>query len=256
MNRTYVPLGCGVADDLVAIAELVAQQIRVIEAADLTGVRTSGRGPPTEAEAWRDPDLGPLVWLAMATGARRGELCALRWRHIDTTCGVMVIRSSIAQAGGQVWEKDTKLHQRHHIALDPVTVAVLTAYHQQRQQRAAAVGVELPDDGFVFSSRADARTCRSPQGMTSQYRRLVSRLGYAPRCTHSGTTRPPNLSGPGSMYAQWRGGWGIPMVGPRWPTTPTLGNCIRRARNCRSPDEDVSPRLARRWRRQCVELPI
>ena len=29
-------------------------------------------------EAWKDPDLGPLVWLAMATGARRGELCALR----------------------------------------------------------------------------------------------------------------------------------------------------------------------------------
>src|SRR5262245_60926524 len=62
--------------------------------------------PPTPVEAarilneaWTDPDLGPLVWVAMATGARRGELCALRWRHIDTTRGVMVIRSSIAQAG-------------------------------------------------------------------------------------------------------------------------------------------------------------
>jgi hypothetical protein len=41
--------------------------------------------PPTPAEAarildaaWADPNLGPLVWLAMVTGARRGELCALR----------------------------------------------------------------------------------------------------------------------------------------------------------------------------------
>jgi integrase len=140
--------------------------------------------PPTPAEAariltaaWTDPDLGPLVWLAMATGARRGELCALRWRHIDTVRGLMVIRSSIAQAGVQVWEKDTKLHQRRHIALDPVTIAILDAYREQRRQRAAVVGVELSDDGFIFSPRADARTCRSPQAITSQYRRLTIELG-------------------------------------------------------------------------------
>jgi integrase len=46
--------------------------------------------PPTAAEAarivneaWRDPDWGTLVWVAMTTGARRGELCALRWSHVD-----------------------------------------------------------------------------------------------------------------------------------------------------------------------------
>ncbi len=36
------------------------------------------------AEAFRlDPDWDALVWLTMVTGARRGELCALRWRHVD-----------------------------------------------------------------------------------------------------------------------------------------------------------------------------
>jgi integrase len=46
--------------------------------------------PPTQTqaaciamEAWRDPDWGMFVWLAMTTGARRGELCALRWDRID-----------------------------------------------------------------------------------------------------------------------------------------------------------------------------
>jgi integrase len=47
--------------------------------------------PPTPDEAVRliaesfrvDPDWGMLVWLTMVTGARRGELCALRWRHVD-----------------------------------------------------------------------------------------------------------------------------------------------------------------------------
>jgi hypothetical protein len=140
--------------------------------------------PPTPAEAarivtgaWQDPDVGPLVWLAMATGARRGELCALRWRHIDTTRGVVVIQSAIAQSSGKVWEKDTKLHLRRHIALDPLSIAIVDAYRQHRRERAAAVGIELPPDGFVFSPRADARTCPSPQSLTDQYRRLVGRLG-------------------------------------------------------------------------------
>ena len=34
---------------------------------------------------------------------------------------VMVIRSAIAQARSRVWEKDTKFHQRRHIALDDVS---------------------------------------------------------------------------------------------------------------------------------------
>ena len=128
-------------------------------------------------EAWKDPDLGPLVWLAMATGARRGELCALRWQHVDVGQGVLVVRASIAQVDGEVWEKDTKLHQRRHIALDNVTVAVLNAYHQQRQQRAAAVGTTLTLDSFVFSPRPDGRTPRSPNAVTCQYRRMVDQLG-------------------------------------------------------------------------------
>jgi integrase len=43
--------------------------------------------PPTPEEVSRlletayqaDPDFAVLVWLAATTGARRGELCALRW---------------------------------------------------------------------------------------------------------------------------------------------------------------------------------
>jgi integrase len=129
------------------------------------------------AEAWKDPNLGALVWVAMATGARRGELCALRWRHIDTLEGVLVIRSAIAQARCGLWEKDTKFHQRRHVALDPVTCTILDTYRQERHRRAAAVGVTLSDDGFVFSAQPDALACWSPQELSRQYRRLVDRLG-------------------------------------------------------------------------------
>jgi integrase len=73
--------------------------------------------PPTveqaariSAAAWKDPDWGVLVWLAMVAGARRGELCALRWAYVDLDAGVLTIRRSVAQSGTQTWEKDTKTY--------------------------------------------------------------------------------------------------------------------------------------------------
>lgn len=77
------------------------------------------------AEAFRlDADWGALVWLTMVTGARRGELCAPRWRHVDLNRGVVTIRRAIAENGNDTEEKDTKTHQRRHVTLDPSTMVV------------------------------------------------------------------------------------------------------------------------------------
>src|ERR1700712_4731741 len=85
--------------------------------------------------AWRDLDWGMMVWLYMTTGARRGEVCALRWDRFDAAAAVLVIRSSIAQRGKRTWEKDTKTHQQRRIALDPQTVVLLTAYRRHSAER-------------------------------------------------------------------------------------------------------------------------
>ena len=82
-------------------------------------------------EAWKDPDWGMLVWLAMVTGARRGELCALAWDRLDLTTGRLTIRSSIAQDNGQTWEKDTKSHQQRQVTLDPVTMQLLQMFRDR-----------------------------------------------------------------------------------------------------------------------------
>jgi integrase len=62
--------------------------------------------PPTPEEAARiveeacqDPDWGMLVWITMVTGARRGELCGLRWSHVNLPGAVLTIRRAIAQHG-------------------------------------------------------------------------------------------------------------------------------------------------------------
>jgi integrase len=72
--------------------------------------------PPTPAEAAKlieeasaDPDWGALVWFTMTTGARRGEVCALRWRNVDLDARSVQIRRAIATDGRRnLVEKDTK----------------------------------------------------------------------------------------------------------------------------------------------------
>jgi integrase len=129
-------------------------------------------------EAWQDPDWGMFVWLAMTTGARRGELCALRWDRIDFAAGVLEIRASIAQTAGRTWEKDTKTHQRRRIVLDVQTLTLLRAYLQHRGEQAEELGVTLDDAGFVFSPDPDGMTWPKPDSATQRFARMCARLGW------------------------------------------------------------------------------
>jgi len=69
--------------------------------------------------AWEaDPDWGAFVWLAMTTGPRRSELCALRWSDVELDEAVLTLRRSVyVDDDGQVVEKDTKTHQQRRVAL-------------------------------------------------------------------------------------------------------------------------------------------
>jgi integrase len=140
--------------------------------------------PPSPQDAarmlnasWTDPDWGTLVWLAMLTGARRGELCALRWQHVDLGRQVLTVHRSIAQDEEGLREKDTKTHQRRHIALDPETVAILTEHWTRCAARALAGGVGLSRDAFVFSLTPDGSTHLIPSSVSQRYSRLAERLG-------------------------------------------------------------------------------
>jgi integrase len=129
-------------------------------------------------EAWKDPDWGMLVWLAMVTGARRGELCALRWDRLDFASGVLEIRTSIAQDGSRTWEKDTKTHQHRRIALDEQTMGLLRAYYLRCVERAAVLDLKLVPDARVFSTAPDGSTWLKPDTVGQRYARMCARLGW------------------------------------------------------------------------------
>lgn len=146
---------------------------------------TSDPNPPTAEQgaailnaAFKDVWWGVFLWLAMTTGARRGELCAMRWDHLDLDRAVLTIRTSIAQQGTRTWEKDTKTHQQRRIALDDNTVSLLRAYRQQCDQDAAALGVVIASDGRLFSTSIEHITWLRPSSASNRFARMCARLGW------------------------------------------------------------------------------
>ena len=82
-----------------------------------------------EAEA-EDPDLAVFLILAAVTGARRGELCALRWDDVDFEAGCLTISRVIALGkNGPIERHKPKTRASvRTIALDGGTLGVLRAH--------------------------------------------------------------------------------------------------------------------------------
>jgi integrase len=128
-------------------------------------------------EAWKDPDWATFLWTAMTSGARRGELCALRRSHLDKATGILWVPTSVSGSRRTMREKDTKTHQRRRVALDRETVALLTE-HIQRQDRAAKqLRFKIARDAYLFSLDPDCSRPLVPDTVTQRYERMVARLG-------------------------------------------------------------------------------
>ncbi|WP_246842778.1 tyrosine-type recombinase/integrase [Allokutzneria sp. NRRL B-24872] len=139
--------------------------------------------PPTSAEAAKlvdeafrmDDDWGTLVWLAVTTGMRRGELVGLRFSCIDFDAEVIDLRRN--WVGGK--EKDTKTHQNRRIALDTETIVLLKEHRDRVAARVRELDSKFTDDLFVFTgTRTPGHTePYSPNAVTQRYKDMATRLG-------------------------------------------------------------------------------
>jgi integrase len=85
-----------------------------------------------------EPELAMFVRLAALTGARRGQLVALRWGDINFDVDPVTIRwmRSLAKVPGGTQEKGTKTGSRWQAALDPYTVHALKTLRRRAAERA------------------------------------------------------------------------------------------------------------------------
>jgi len=130
-----------------------------------------------EASA-NDPELSRFLHIAASTGARRGELCALRWSNLDPKLHTLTIERSIIELAGGISEKDTKTHANRRIALDPVTLKVFEKQRASATALAALAGCALSSDSYVFSREPDGMVPWAPGNVTKRFQALRHLLGY------------------------------------------------------------------------------
>ncbi len=124
-----------------------------------------------------EPELGVFLRLAASTGARRGELCALRWCDVDLDDGTLVIEHSIVEGADGYVEKSTKTHAARRIAIGESMVRALAEHRSRMGDVARVCGLQLVDDAYVFSYEPGGGASWRPDGVTHRFTRLRERAG-------------------------------------------------------------------------------
>jgi integrase len=114
-----------------------------------------------------DADMRALVLVAIATGARRGELCALRWS--DLKGRKLTIEHSIYATQKQRIETDTKTHASRIVTLPAYAVEALKARRARAESWAKRFRVKLDADGYVFSDEPRGREPWRPDFVTFRW---------------------------------------------------------------------------------------
>ncbi|MCF7552159.1 tyrosine-type recombinase/integrase [Pseudonocardia sp. WMMC193] len=124
-----------------------------------------------------DEELGVFLWLAVTTGARRGELVALRWSDFELERGLLRVGSSYVVRSGVRRLKGTKTGEERLLSLDSVSVELLTQFRVTREAGLAPVGLTLAADAFLFSPDPAGANPWHPDHFTHAYRDVANGLG-------------------------------------------------------------------------------
>ena len=133
--------------------------------------------------------------LAITTGLRRGELCALQWRDITGACE-RTVRRSRSCASGQIVESDTKSHRERIVTIPLGIWELLMALRQQQVLHSGVPDREQPiftdpdghaphPDTFTRHLRKLYKQC----GLSEDYHLHTLRHFYATYLLQEGTSK-------------------------------------------------------------------
>lgn len=173
-----------------AMKDAVRQGLIPVNPADVAEQPSAKEARAPEMVTWTADQLGTFlswaadnadaeqrtVWLVLvATGMRRGEALALRWKDVDLDGRTVSVRRSVGviKTKGQrqeIVEGTTKTGKSRVIDLDAGTVAQLRAY---RAARAGASFMLGQSDALVFGNGEGRH--RLPESFSRSFREAVER---------------------------------------------------------------------------------
>ena len=127
--------------------------------------------------------------LAIYTGCRRGELCALKWddflvNNVTHTSVLTVRRSRSIVPGKGTVEGSTKNGRVRTVVISPTITSYLQSYCAQKMMEAEKSGFELSD--YLFTNESGQLI--HPDTFTKHLRKIYEELGF-PKTYHLHTLR-------------------------------------------------------------------
>jgi integrase len=124
-------------------------------------------------EAARGTRIFVPALLAVLCGLRRGEILALRWRHLYIETGQLAIAESLEQTNASLRFKETKSGRARTVALSATVLAELRAHRAEQAQQLLRLGIRLNPETLIVG-REDGEPMQ-PRSLTHEWQKLVSR---------------------------------------------------------------------------------
>jgi integrase len=124
-----------------------------------------------------DPPLQLYLTLAATTGARRGQLLALRWTDVDLSAGSLSMQRSVVEGPEGPVVVPPKTRRSHRVALDPASVELLRSH---RLRVRGENGTDAVEQRFVFCADTAGTRPWLPNFVTKRFivARRAAGLGH------------------------------------------------------------------------------
>jgi len=147
--------------------KVAPNEIAALKADEIAPVRAALKGHKLEA----------IAVLALSTGARRGEILALRWGDVDLERATIRIARSLEQTTGSLKFKQPKtVRGVRTISLPAVAVEALQAHRKRQLEQRMALGQGKPSADTLVFSTIDGEPM-SPNGLSRDWGDFVRAQG-------------------------------------------------------------------------------
>jgi integrase len=114
------------------------------------------------------------VMLGVLCGLRRGEIAALRWKHVNFDDRQLSVVQSAEQTRLGVRYKEPKSGRARTVALSATVIDELRKHRARQSEDLLRLGVRQTDDGFVYA-REDGKPIQ-PRSISQAWRERVCQL--------------------------------------------------------------------------------
>lgn len=125
-----------------------------------------------------------IIYLAVMTGLRRGELLGLRWADVDLDRGTLSVRRALQRLTGEgiTYRAPKTQSSNRSVALSPDTIETLRRHRKDQLEERLSLGPAYQDQGLVFTTPLG--TPIDPANLRRAWSGIVTRAGVEPLRFH------------------------------------------------------------------------